>query len=225
MEATILMSNDSLYTRHTPSFSAKLFGYAPESFKAFGEFNKQALAEGVLSVRTKELIAVAVAQITGCPYCIEAHVGKAKAAKASFEELFEAGVVAAAVNAHSVFYNTANTWKAFGERKEDDLFPRGNIALAEQLEQVNESLYTAFAEYQFNSLQAGLLSEKEKLLVAVGSALVIGNPYSIDIFTGRAKSAGISLEELAETLLVATALKAGSAVAHRVNALQAYERD
>lgn len=225
MEATIVMSNDSLYTRHTPSFSAKLFGYAPESFKAFGEFNKQALAEGVLSVRTKELIAVAVAQITGCPYCIEAHVGKAKTAQASFGELFEAGVVAAAVNAHSVFYNSANTWKAFGEQKEEDLFPRGNIALAEQLEQVNESLYTAFAEYQFNSLKAGLLSEKEKLLVAVGSALVIGNPYSIDIFTGRAKSAGISLEELAETLLVATALKAGSAVAHRVNALQAYERD
>ncbi|MFP3575314.1 hypothetical protein [Brevibacillus sp. SIMBA_040] len=34
---------------------------------------------------------------------------------------------------------------------------------------------------------------------------------------------GTSLEELAEAIFVATALKAGSALAHSVNALNAYD--
>lgn len=219
------MSDESLYVRHTPGFSAKLFGYAPEGFKAFGEFNKAALAEGELSVKTKELIAVAVAHLTGCPYCIEAHVGKSKAEQASFGEIFEAVAVAAAVKSHSAFYNAANALKAYQGANDSDLFPLSNLELAEKLEDANKGLYNAFHEYVYISLKAGHIEEKEKLLIAVGSALAEGNAYSIEVFSRRAKEAGTTIGELAETTLVATALKAGSAMAHRVNALQAFERE
>lgn len=215
----------SLYTRHSPSFSAKLFAFAPEGFKSFGEFNKQALAAGALSVKTKELIAVAVAHITGCPYCIEAHVGKSKAEQASFEEIFESVTVAAAVKAHSAFYYATNALKAFEGSQDPDLFPLANLELAEKLEDANEDAYNSFHEFLHVSLRAGRLSEKEKLLIAVGSALVEGSAYSIEAFTRRAKEIGVTIEELAETTLVATVLKAGSAMAHRVNALQAFERE
>ncbi|KQO15751.1 carboxymuconolactone decarboxylase family protein [Paenibacillus sp. Leaf72] len=219
------MSNESLYTRHAPSFSSKIFSYAPDAFKAFGEFNKEALADGVISVKVKEFIAVAVAHVTGCPYCIEAHVGKAKALNASFEELFEAAAVGAAVNAHSAFYQSVNALNAFNDSKETDLYSRSNIELVEQLEDVNEGLYNAFFEYLHKSLKPQHIEAKEKLLIAVGSAHVTGSAYSIEIFTRQAKEAGATLEELAETIVVATVLKAGSAMAHRVNALQAYERE
>ena len=46
-----------------------------------------------------ELIAVAVAMTTQCPYCIDAHVKKAKAAGATDAELTEATLVAAALRA------------------------------------------------------------------------------------------------------------------------------
>ncbi|MEK3698110.1 carboxymuconolactone decarboxylase family protein [Paenibacillus sp. FSL R10-2199] len=218
-------SNKSLYTRHTPSFSAKLFAYSPEGFKAFGEFNKQALAAGVLSVKTKELIAVAVSHVTGCPYCIEAHIGKSKSEQTTFEEIFESVTVAAAVKAHSAFFNASNALKAFQGSTDADLFPLSNIELADKLEDVNGDLYNGFHEFLQISLRGGSIPEKEKLLIAVGAALVEGSAYSIEIFTRRAKEAGITIEELAETTLVATVLKAGSAMAHRVNALQAYERE
>nr|WP_269431348.1 carboxymuconolactone decarboxylase family protein [Paenibacillus algorifonticola] len=90
---------------------------------------------------------------------------------------------------------------------------------------MNEGLYNAFFEYLHKSLKAQHIEAKEKLLIAVGSAHVTGSAYSIEIFTRQAKDAGATLEELAETIVVATVLKAGSAMAHRVNALQAYERE
>lgn len=219
------MSNESLYTRHAPSFSAQLFALAPEAFKAFGEFNQETFKEGALSVKTKELIAIAVAHITGCPYCIEAHVGKVKPLNASFEEVFEAAAVAAAVSAHSTFFNAANAWNAYEGSAGDELYARSNLELVERLEEVNEGQATAFLEYLHKSLQAEQISAKEKLLIAVGSAHVTGSAYSIEIFTKQAKEAGATLKEVTETILVAAALKAGSAIAHRVNALEAFNRE
>ena len=71
----------------------------PEIMQAFRVFDAAAFGEGALSVKMKELIAVAVALTTQCPYCIEIHAKKAKAAGASDAELAEAAWVAAAIRA------------------------------------------------------------------------------------------------------------------------------
>lgn len=72
---------------------------APELMKAFWAFDKAAVAEGAIPVKYKELIAVAVALTTQCPYCIEIHNGNARRAGATDAELVEAAVVAAALRA------------------------------------------------------------------------------------------------------------------------------
>ncbi len=72
---------------------------APEGMAAFDALNAAVFKDGALSVKIKELIAVAVAVTTQCPYCIEVHVKKAKAAGASEAELTEATLVAAALRA------------------------------------------------------------------------------------------------------------------------------
>ena len=72
---------------------------APEPMAAFDALNVAVFKDGALSVKVKELIAVAVAVTTQCPYCIEAHVKKAKAAGATEAELAEATMVAAALRA------------------------------------------------------------------------------------------------------------------------------
>ncbi len=78
-----------------------------------------------------------------------------------------------------------------------------------------------FVDFDGQSLKESVLSAKEKELIAV--AHTIGCPYCIDIHTKAAKKAGVTKEELAESILVATALKAGSALAHSVNALNTYD--
>jgi AhpD family alkylhydroperoxidase len=72
---------------------------APEAMQAFWAFDKAAFAEGALSAQTKQLIAVAVALTTQCPYCIELHNKAARDAGATDAQLAEAALVAAAIRA------------------------------------------------------------------------------------------------------------------------------
>lgn len=72
---------------------------APSAWEGFLAFDKAAMADGALPARTKELIAVAVAVTTQCPYCIEIHSKKAKSAGCSEAEIAEAVLVAAALRA------------------------------------------------------------------------------------------------------------------------------
>jgi AhpD family alkylhydroperoxidase len=77
----------------------KLEALAPEVVKAFWAFDKAAVAEGAIPVKYKELIAVAVALTTQCPYCIEIHNGNARKAGATEAEIVETAMVAAALRA------------------------------------------------------------------------------------------------------------------------------
>ena len=72
---------------------------APEASKAYQAFNQAALADGVVPKKYKELMAVAVALTTQCPYCIEVHKDAAVKAGASEAELAETTFVAAALRA------------------------------------------------------------------------------------------------------------------------------
>jgi len=72
---------------------------APQAMEAFWAFDKAALADGVVPKKYKELIAVAVALTTQCPYCLEIHQKAAKDAGATQAELAETSLVAAALRA------------------------------------------------------------------------------------------------------------------------------
>jgi AhpD family alkylhydroperoxidase len=72
---------------------------APEAFKAFVAFDEAVMKGGVIPLKYKELMAVAVALTTQCPYCIEIHAGKAKRAGATEQELAETTLIAAALRA------------------------------------------------------------------------------------------------------------------------------
>ena len=73
---------------------------APEMVDAFGAFDRAVFGtEGALETKTKELIAIAVAATTQCPYCLDAHVGAAKKAGATESEVAEAVMVASALRA------------------------------------------------------------------------------------------------------------------------------
>src|ERR1700738_5133742 len=72
---------------------------APAAMQAFSDFEKAAMADGAVPVKYKELMALAVAFTTQCPYCIEIHAKKARAAQATDQEIAETVLVAAALRA------------------------------------------------------------------------------------------------------------------------------
>jgi len=76
----------------------------PGMFNAFMGLHKGVFEkEGALTQKIKELIAVAVAHTTQCPYCIESHTKAAQKAGASREEIAEAIFVAVALRAGGAF--------------------------------------------------------------------------------------------------------------------------
>jgi AhpD family alkylhydroperoxidase len=72
---------------------------APAAWEGFLAFDKAAMADGAIPAKMKELIAVAVAVTTQCPYCIDIHSRRAKKAGCTDGELAEAVLVAAALRA------------------------------------------------------------------------------------------------------------------------------
>ncbi len=71
----------------------------PDTEDAWRTFSKSVFAPGALDTKTKQLIALAVAHVTQCPYCIQGHAQGAKKAGATEAEMMEAIWVAAEMRA------------------------------------------------------------------------------------------------------------------------------
>lgn len=98
------MSNDNeLFTKATAENAKKKADLAPKQIEAWRTFSRTVFKEGVLDEKTKQLIAVAVAHVTQCPYCIRAHVPQALKKGASKEEIMEAIWVAAEMRAGAAY--------------------------------------------------------------------------------------------------------------------------
>jgi len=76
---------------------------APEIYAAFRTFGQRVFADGALPAKTKQLIAVAVAHVTQCPYCIRGHTEAAVQKGATDQELMEAIWVAAEMRAGAAY--------------------------------------------------------------------------------------------------------------------------
>jgi AhpD family alkylhydroperoxidase len=64
---------------------------------------------------------------------------------------------------------------------------------------------------------------KYKELIALGMGFTSQCPYCIEIHSNRARTAGASDQEIAETVVVAAALRAGGAMTHGTHAMKAHE--
>jgi AhpD family alkylhydroperoxidase len=84
----------------------------PETMKAFWAFEKEAFKGGTIDVLHKQLIAVAVALTTQCPYCIELHVKEARKAGASDPMLAETAAVAALMRAGATVTHASHLFKS-----------------------------------------------------------------------------------------------------------------
>ncbi|GAA2121495.1 carboxymuconolactone decarboxylase family protein [Nocardioides bigeumensis] len=62
----------------------------PDTYKGFAELHGAAFSDGALDVRTKELIALAIAVVEGCDGCIASHAEAAARAGASRQQAAEA---------------------------------------------------------------------------------------------------------------------------------------
>ena len=102
------MSNhEHVYPPITPELAKERSRIAPAQAKAFRAFSDAVFAEGAISAPTKQLIAVAVAHVTQCPYCIRSHTAAAIRQGATAEQIMEAIWVAAEMRAGAAYAHSA----------------------------------------------------------------------------------------------------------------------
>ncbi len=98
-----MADSDSLHPPVTRELAELRTQLAPGPAAAFHAFSQSVFSEGALSAKTKQLIAVAVAHVTQCPYCIRGHTRSAQKHGATPEELMEAIWVAAEMRAGGAY--------------------------------------------------------------------------------------------------------------------------
>lgn len=87
----------------TKEFAEQRKNLAPKTAEAFMAFSQSVFADGALSMKAKQLIALAVAHVTQCPYCIRGHTKSALQKGATPQEIMEAIWVAAEMRAGGAY--------------------------------------------------------------------------------------------------------------------------
>jgi AhpD family alkylhydroperoxidase len=110
--------SESMYPKATRALAEKRSKLAPDAEAAFRAFGQAVFKDGALDAKTKQLIAVAVAHVTQCPYCIKGHTKTAVRQGATPEEVMEANWVAAEMRAGGAYAHSALALETIDETRE-----------------------------------------------------------------------------------------------------------
>ena len=102
-----MSEDEQMYPHATRQIVEQRNHLAPGPAAAFQAFSKSVFVEGAIPAKTKQLIAVAVAHVTQCPYCIRGHTRAAMRHGATAEEIMEAIWVAAEMRAGGAYAHSA----------------------------------------------------------------------------------------------------------------------
>ena len=88
----------------------------------------------------------------------------------------------------------------------------------------NKALWDKFMSYYNAVFAEGLLTEREKALIALGVAHAVQCPYCIDAYTQACLEKGSNVEEMTEAAHVACAIRGGASLAHGVQMRKVAEK-
>ena len=94
---------DPMFPTDTRALARRRRDLSPKTEASFQAFSKAVFEEGALPARMKQIIAVAVAHVTQCPYCISGHTRAALRHGVTDAELVEAIWVATEMRAGAAY--------------------------------------------------------------------------------------------------------------------------
>lgn len=101
--------------KETHSGTSGMRSQIPDVYEGFGDMYRAVYADGELSAKVKELVAVAIAVHDGCDGCIASHVRSAVRKGANAREMAEAIGVAIQMGGGPASIYAAHAWHAYEE--------------------------------------------------------------------------------------------------------------
>jgi AhpD family alkylhydroperoxidase len=187
--------------------------WAPAQLKAFSKLAEVTFSDGALSVKEKELIAVACAHVLRCEYCIDYHIKLAKEADVSIEETSEAIWVGVVMGASACFRHSSVAFETLlgdSSISHDGEHSRHLNRFAEE----TPTISSAYSEFHRAATSAGVLSRGIKCLIAIACAHNTRCSHCIEHHVNEALDLGLSREEISEAIWVAVEMAAGAGLSH-----------
>jgi AhpD family alkylhydroperoxidase len=94
------------------------------------------------------------------------------------------------------------------------MYDMKNLRRLKKLDENASEGMKAFWAFDKAAFAEGVLSVQTKQLISLGVAMTTQCPYCIELHTKAARDAGATDAQLAETALVAAAIRAGGAITH-----------
>lgn len=221
--------NDLLFPKPTADSAKKRAALAPKQIETWRKFSRKVFQEGALDAKTKQLIAIAVAHVTQCPYCIRAHVPKALKIGVTPEEIMEAIWVSAAGRASGGYQHAAISVHQMDindglEKENGEKFPVNDSVMAAKKAKLAPEIVETWRDFSNSVFKENVLSEKTKQLIALGISHVTQCSYCIKGHTKMASVKGASNEEMMEAIWVASEMRAGAAYSYSIIAFDEIEK-
>ncbi|MGE5445050.1 MAG: carboxymuconolactone decarboxylase family protein [Ignavibacteriales bacterium] len=196
-------------------------------YQAWMSFHDSVFTDGALSKKEKELIAVAGAHITRCPYCTRARVNMSKKHGATDEEIVEAVYVAMRFAMGAPFAYSSIAMEAYEAIEKGIPLTEGHFFkkdITHEIAHFRESsgtLSKPFMAFHEKVFADGALSKKMKRgLMGLACAHMTRCPYCIRGCVKDALSLGATKQEMAEAINVAMIMAAGACYAHTSIAME-----
>lgn len=195
---------------HTHADEARLLGALERKHagpKAFRALSAPVWRDGHLSDKDKHLVAVAVAQVTRCAFCIEHHAELARKFGASEQEAFAVSYIAAALE------SLGDAALSFGKE---------GFTLDNEAHLAGKPVASARADFlravfDTDALKAGFVS-----IVAAAVAYTQANEARRQLFHQRALGADEHVEALDEAYTIVVVLRAGAVYSHTLHVANAF---
>ena len=199
----------------------------PDLYGAWMAYHDSVFVDGALTAKEKQLIAVAVAHITACPYCIRSRVLASKNQGATDQEIVESIYVGLRLAMGAPFAFSSLAFEAWDTLENNIPLTEGHFFkkdIAKEIASFREcsgDISPHFMELHKKIFTDGALSKKMKRgIIALACAHATKCPYCIRGCVKDAHTDGVTAEQMAEAINVAMVMTAGSCYAHTSTAMQ-----
>ncbi len=199
----------------------------PEMFDSWMAYHDSVFTDGALSIKEKQLIAVAVAHITSCPYCIRSRVAASLKAGATDKEVVEVIYVAMRLAMGAPYAFSSIAFEAWDHIEQDVPLSEGHFFKKNIAHEINSfkeesgDIAAPFGNFNKKVFDDGALTRKFKRgIVALACGLTTKCPYCIRSCVKDGKADGVTSKQIAETVNVAMVMTAGACWAHSSIAME-----
>ena len=214
MSDTIMKSNIGADIAYLKELNPDLYG-------AWMSYHDSVFEDGALTAKEKQLIAVAVAHITACPYCIRSRVLASKKQGATDQEIVESIYVGLRLAMGAPFAFSSLAFEAWDTLENEIPLTEGHFFkkdIAKEIASFREcsgDISPHFMELHKKIFADGALSKKMKRgIIGLACAHATKCPYCIRGCVKDARTDGVTAEQMAEAINVAMVMTAGSCYAH-----------